>query len=97
MHLEARGIRCYGPSRSPSESFCCSRSSARSRARRRPASVAARITHENALGVSIGCVPKRGQATVDRVADVLERALRHHPEVRDLRWWSEDEAARGGA
>ena len=36
------------------------------------------------------------EATVDRVADVLEESLRHHPEVRDLRWWSDAEAARGG-
>ena len=29
---------------------------------------------------------------VARVADVLEKALRAHPEVRALRWWSEEEA-----
>lgn len=28
---------------------------------------------------------------VARVADALDAALRAHPEVRDIRWWSEDE------
>ena len=35
--------------------------------------------------------------TVERVADVLDKSLRHHPEVRDFRWWSDNEAARVGA
>ncbi len=36
------------------------------------------------------------EATVARVAELLEAALRNHPEVRELRWWSEQEVARSG-
>jgi hypothetical protein len=37
------------------------------------------------------------EATVSRVAEVLEKSLQQHPGVRDLRWWTEKESARGGA
>ena len=30
-------------------------------------------------------------ATVERIAEALEDALRAHDQVRDLRWWSKDE------
>jgi hypothetical protein len=35
--------------------------------------------------------------TVRRVANVLEKSLEAHPEVRELRWWTDEESARGGA
>ena len=37
------------------------------------------------------------EATVSRVAEILEQSLRAHPQVRDLRWWTDQESARGGA
>lgn len=36
-------------------------------------------------------------ATVERVAGVLHAALAAHPDVRDLRWWTDAEAAGGRA
>lgn len=37
------------------------------------------------------------EATVARVGEALEVALRRHPQVRALRWWSDEESGRGGA
>jgi hypothetical protein len=37
------------------------------------------------------------EAVVGRVASVLESALGSHPDVYGLRWWSDKEAASGGA
>ncbi len=31
---------------------------------------------------------------VTRIADALDRILRAHPDIRDVRWWSEGEAPR---
>jgi hypothetical protein len=33
--------------------------------------------------------------TVERVAEALDRSLRRHPDVHGLRWWPDEEAARG--
>jgi hypothetical protein len=35
------------------------------------------------------------EAVVNRVADAVEESLREHPDVRDLRWWTDAESARG--
>ena len=37
------------------------------------------------------------EAVVGRVAIVLETALKSHPDVYGLRWWSDEETASGGA
>jgi hypothetical protein len=37
------------------------------------------------------------EATVDRIAGLLEAALASNPGVHDLRWWTDAEAASGGA